>query len=423
MTRCVPAVVASIAVLALGLPASSGAVAQPGPIDVSTELNGAPVRIVVPAVWNGRLLVFQRQYTDKADRPGEIENRTPFLSSSVALRNALLANGYALAGSARSGWSVEEGLSDNVALVSYFRQNIAQPEFVIGWGECLGGATTLESAERNGGSFDGFLAICTPGSGTPRLADLGLVLRLAYDVTFGMPASWGTVGDVRDDIDSETEVEPITYAQAAEPANFGRFEFIRLVTGIPGKGINPPPGQYPVKLVEFPFFAAFEATAELETRARGPISQNLDHSYSLTDEEKTYLATLGVDADPLLAAMNARRTYAAPPASRNYVEHYAKFSGLIRKPVLTIHAGLDELYPVASEAAYRKSVKAAGRDHLLVQQYTNGLFFCGVTSQQQFAAIRAIDDWVTTGNRPSPDRFPATLGYMPDYVPPDWPQP
>ena len=68
-------------------------------------------------------------------------------------------------------------------------------------------------------------------------------------------------------------------------------------------------------------------------------------------------------------------------------------------------------------------VRAAGRDHLLVQQYTNGLFFCGVTPQQQFAAIRAIDDWVTTGTRPAPAAFPAALGYMPDYEPPDWPQP
>ena len=423
MTRYLPTLVAGVAILALGLPSLTGAVPQPGPIDWRGELNGSPVRIVVPAVWNGRLLVFQRQYQDKADHPGEIENQNPFLSSTISLRNTLLANGYALAGSARSGWSVEEGLADNAAIVSYFRDNIAQPEFVIGWGECLGGVTTLESAERNGGSFDGFLAICTPASGAPRLVDLGLVLRLAYDVTFGMPASWGTVGDVRDDIDSETEVEPLAYAQAADPESFGRFEFIRLVAGIPGTGINPPSGQYPRALVEFPFFAAFEATAELERRAGGPIGQNLDHTYSLTEAEKAYLLTLGVDAEPLLAAMNARRIYAAPPASRNYVEHYARFSGLIRKPVLTIHAGLDELYPVASEKAYRKAVKAAGRDHLLAQQYTNGPFFCGVDPQQQFAAIQAIDDWVTTGNRPSQSRFPATLGFKTDYEPPDWPQP
>src|SRR5262245_60042393 len=87
---------------------------QPGPLAFRGGRNGAAVRIVVPAVWNGTLLVFQREYVDKADHPGEIENRTPFLSTGPAVRDALLARGYALAGSARSGWSVEEGLQDDV---------------------------------------------------------------------------------------------------------------------------------------------------------------------------------------------------------------------------------------------------------------------------------------------------------------------
>jgi hypothetical protein len=423
MTRYLPTVIAGVAVLTLGISSLKGAVPQPGPIDFSGQLNGAPVRIVVPAVWNGTLLVFQRAYQEKADFPGEVENRTPFLSSSRTLRDALLAQGYALAGSARTGWSVEEGISDNVAIVSHFKSTIAQPDFVIGWGECLGGVITLENAERNGGAFDGFLAICTPSSGTPRLVDHGLDLRLAYDVAFGMPASWGTPGDVRDDLDFETEMQATILAQASDPTNFGRFEFIRLISGIPGSGINPPAGMYPAALIQIPLHAAFEDEAELERRAGGPVGQNIDHHYALTGAEKHYLESLGLDAEPLLEAMNARRNITAPPASRNYVEHFAEFSGLIRNPVLTVHANRDEAYPVAGESVYRKKTKAVGRDHLLVQQYTTGPQWCGVTPQQEFLAIRAIDEWVRTGTPPAPSVFPATMGFMPDYVPPDWPQP
>ncbi len=80
------------------------------------------------------------------------------------------------------------------------------------------------------------------GAGAPRAWDQALVLRLAYDVTFGMPNSWGTPGDVRDDLDYETEVAPVLSPQASDPASFGRFELIRLVTGIPGAGITPPQG-------------------------------------------------------------------------------------------------------------------------------------------------------------------------------------
>jgi len=39
--RSVPTVLATLAVLALGLPAARGAVSRPGPIDWRGELNGA----------------------------------------------------------------------------------------------------------------------------------------------------------------------------------------------------------------------------------------------------------------------------------------------------------------------------------------------------------------------------------------------
>ena len=367
--------------------------------------------------------MFQRAYFDKADHPGEVDNLTPFIASRTQVRDALLAQGYALAGSARTGFSVEESVADNVAIVSYFKETIARPEAIIMWGECMGGMTTLESAERSGGLADGYLAICAPTSGTPRLVDHGLDLRLAYDVAFGIPASWGTPGDVRDDIDYETEVLPNLLAQAGDPANFSRFEFIRLVTGIPGSEINPPPGRYPGQLIALPFLGAFEYEGELERRAGGPVSQNTDHRYVLTGAEKHYLESLGLDAEPLLDAMNARRDITAPSAPRNFVEHFSEFSGLIKHPVLTVHAGQDEAYPVSSETVYKKKVKAVGRDHLLIQQYTNGLLWCGVTPQQELVAIRAIDEWVRTGTPPAPSAFSADAGFMPDYEPPDWPQP
>jgi hypothetical protein len=246
-------------------------IAQPGPLDFSGEINGAPFRIVVPAVWNGTLIEFVRGYVDKADHPGEIDNRNPTIAPSAAVRDALLAKGYALAGSARkdTGWSVEEGLDDVVSLASYFRENVAKPASTILWGGSGGTVITLETAERNGGAFDGYLASAAVGAGAPRTWDQALVLRLAYDVTFGMPSSWGTPGDVRDDIDFDTEVAPLLSLQVSDLANFGQFEFIRLVAGFPGAGITPPVGLYPDALLTG-FSLATEAQAELERRAGAP---------------------------------------------------------------------------------------------------------------------------------------------------------
>jgi hypothetical protein len=416
----------AVAVLALAGIVSVGNATppQPGPLDVSGEINGAPFRIIVPAVWNGTLVEFARGYTDRADHPGEIDNRNPTIAPNNAVRDSLLARGYALAGSARknNGWSVEDGLDDVVALVSYFRENVANPSSAILWGASGGTVIALETAERNGGAFDGFLTTASVGAGASRTWDQTLVLRLAYDVTFGMPGSWGTVGDIRDDLDFETDVAPIVTAQAADPANFGRFEFIRMVAGVPGQGITPPPGFYPGQLVAPGryFYFATEGEAELERRAGGPIGQNISHVYALTEAEKVYLASLGVDAEPLLEAMNARRNIAAPPSPRSYLEHFADYSGLIKHPVLTVHTALDDIVPVAHESAYRNTVAAVDRDDLLVQVYTTEIGHNRFTTTQQLTAVHALDEWVRTGTRPDPSAFPAALGFIPGFVPPPW---
>ena len=85
-----------------------------GPLDFSGHLNGAPFRIRVPANWNGTLLVFAHGYRDKADHVGEVDNRNADVAANAALEAPLLAQGYALAGSAYrdNGWAVEEAIQD-----------------------------------------------------------------------------------------------------------------------------------------------------------------------------------------------------------------------------------------------------------------------------------------------------------------------
>jgi hypothetical protein len=130
-----------------------------------------------------------------------------------------------------------------------------------------------------------------------------------------------------------------------------------------------------------------------------------------------------VNADPLLEAMNARRNIAAGQEQRNYLEHFADFSGLIKKPVLTVHPFVDAVAPVTSESAYRNTIAAAGRSDLLVQVYTNTIGHGSATTDQLVAAVQALDEWVRTGTRPAPSAFPAALGFIPDFVPPLWNQP
>jgi len=400
---------------------------QIGPLDLSGELHGAPYRIIVPANWNGTLLVYAHGYRDKADHPGEVDDRS---ANFEGLEPALLSFGYAVAASAYrdNGWVVEDGVQDIKDLTVLFRSQVAVPDRTILLGASMGSVITFKSMEQFGGIYDGAICLCAIGAGASRSFDRTAAGTLAYDILFGIPASWGTVGDVRNDIDDETEVFPKLFTEVSNTFNFPKFEFIRLVAGVPGQGIflPPPPTFYPYYVFAT---GGLEARADLERRAGGPIVQNLNHNYTLTAAEKAYLASMGVDADALLAQMNARRNIVAPPAPRNYVERNADYSGKIKQPVLTLHTIIDEIVPVSNESAYAATNAAAGRQDFLFQAYTNGVanangqYHCNFTGPQIFSALFAMDSWVSTGVRPTAASFPAFLGFVPGYVPPPFPQP
>jgi hypothetical protein len=182
----------------------------------------------------------------------------------------------------------------------------------------------------------------------------------------------------------------------------------------------PPPDFFPGWVLS-DFFFMTEARAELQRRAGGPIVQNLDQNYSLTDAEKAYLAGLGVPGpvvDEWLTQMNARRDIEADPSARSYLRNNTDFNGKIRNPVLTLHTIVDPLLVVANESAYAESIASANREDLLFQTYTTGVGHCNFTGQQILTAVSAIDLWVQTGVRPAPAQFPAALGFNTLFVPP-----
>lgn len=421
MTRRSSLVLALCALVAAGFAATARA-----DTTLTGELGGAPYTIKVPSNWNGTLLVYAHGYADKADHPGEVEDRSAAASPNAALDPVLLGQGYALAGSAYqdNGWAVKEGIHDTRRLTSFFNGRFGKPDTTLLWGFSMGSLVSFAEAEAANGIFDGYIAACAVGAGAPRAWDGALSHLLAYKVAFGMPAAWGTPGDVRDDLDFDSEVLPKLLPEATNLMNFGKFEFIRLVTQVGGEPnmLVPPPVWFPGGLFTNMFFLT-EAKAELERRAGGPPAQNLTHTYSLTTAEKAYLlAGFGVNADSLLAAMNAEN-YGAKTSARNYTEHWADYSGKIKGPMLTLHTRIDTLVPPQHEAAYAATIAEAGRSNSLYQAFTTGQGHCNFTGTQLLNAVAVLDSWVSTGVRPTAASFPAAFGFIPGYTPAPWPQP
>ncbi len=409
--------VTAMAVAALALSGTAAAYTLEG------DLAGANYKILVPdAGWNGTLVVLAHGYRDKADHPGEVDNRAAMDAGFEALAAGLAAQGYAVAATAYrdNGWAVKESIHDITALRAFFNGAVGKPDTALLVGFSLGSLVTATLAERAAGLFDGYLPACGVLAGAPRAWDLGAAGMLAYDLIRGMPAAWGTPADADDDVDFETEVFPILFGQLFAPTDYGSWEFIRLVSGAKGPLVPLPVSLYPGWLLTNLFFFT-EARAEAERRAGGPFVQNVTHTYSLTPAEVGYLAALGFDAAPVLAAMNASPRFAGERSARNYMTQYATFSGKLRGPVLSIHTKWDTLVPWGHESAYAETVAAAGRSDLLVQASTNGLGHCNFSPTEIGASIALLESWAETGVRPSPAVL-ALFGLDATTAPPEWPQ-
>jgi len=407
--RILIAVCAVLITLPVSFGAGPLAVQVPLPADLKGDLDGVPYRIRVPTNWNGTLLVYAHGYGESATPP-------PLLAPLTADVQTLLDRGFALAASrfAGSGWTVKEGMQNTVALTAAFRHMVGRPQRTIIWGKSMGGLMTLGLIEKFPGHYDGAVALCPPASGTPRRFDQGLDIALAYSVAFGWDPQWGTPGDIRDDLNFMSEVVPHIPAPDTEE-NYALWEFVRLISKAPAeayyKGTN--------RLMTLYF--AMGVRAELENRAGGAIAENIGRVYTLTDQEQAYLTGLGVNAEALLAEMNAETIYSSDRNARNYVEHYVDPSGRIVRPVLTLHTKGDTLAIPENEGAYRDTVEQEGNGDLLMQQFTNGVGHCSFTTDQDITGIDAMMDWLDTGIRPDPSFFSSTPGFDLGYIPESWP--
>ena len=137
----------------------------------------------------------------------------------------------------------------------------------------------------------------------------------------------------------------------------------------------------------------------------------------MTQAEKDYLFSLGVDADWLLESMNAGANISAGKPQRRYLEKYFDPTGDLRMPVLTVHSIKDHWYPAHFESRILEKVQAESREDLLLQVYTDDFGHCTFTPDQLLAAIKAMESWLRTGVKPDPDPetsvfFPGSKGFV-----------
>ncbi len=397
---------------------TSGKAHIPLPADLSGIHNGSEYRILVPANWNGTLLVYAHAGLTTAL---EVVPQT-YPQASPALEEQLQSAGYALAASFYPD-SEKEAPRQTRALTNFFNGQVGKPLRTIVWGASTGGTVALQMAEDHPAPYDGAIAVAPVGAGGARDADSSLRYGLAYAAVFGWPDEWwGTIEDLRDDLwgNEATLIMPVF--QWASNENYAQWEFVRLVMQLPYGAW----WDYDESIGLWGYaIDGWKATAYrsyLEKVCGGRVAQNIGDVYTLTDEEKQYLAGLGLDADQLLAWMNTKTYIAARRSARNIAElQYGTPSGKLRRPVITMHGMYDPIVPVSHEAAYRVLVDAANSADLLVQTYVNQPGHIAFSAEQYLATLRAMESWLDTGVRPDASFFPESLHFDHSFVPPPWP--
>jgi pimeloyl-ACP methyl ester carboxylesterase len=414
MLRFLISYLAAAAIPMCGQP--SGESHVPLPVNLSGTLNGVEYRMQAPVNWNGTLLVYAH---GTQIVPGSAEiSPVAWPAAAPSVEGELLSLGYALAGSGFEN-SVKDGVQRTLALTNFFKGKVGNPSRIIVWGNSLGGLVTLKLIEEHPGIYDAGIANCAPAAGTPENMDWALAFGLAYGAAFGWRDDlWGPIEDLRDDVNFFTDVRPYV---PWPPSYFGRWEFIRLMMRLPQVAFW---GQDPQTNSFFFGLGMWKATAQRaanEAAFGGPVADNVGYEYTLETAEKTYLGSLGVNADELLTAMNGRANIAARRSARNHAEHWNALTGRLIRPVLTMHSIFDGLAPVYNESAYAAAVAEAGSSDRLVQAYVTDVGHCSFSAPQYLSAIAAMESWLNTGVAPDATALPASLHFNVGHVPPPWP--
>jgi hypothetical protein len=417
------------------------------------DLDGAAYEIQLPDKWNGTLLIYSHGYRAAEPQPPDFApvDTDPAPAATEEVASALLAKGYALAGSAfkTNGWDVLDGVAADEALHTFFTQKIGTPDRVYVWGDSLGGLITETLAEKHPDWVSGAAPLCgVLGGGN---LNLDLALDVAYAVKTLIYPDLKLTGFASHDeavANWQGAYDAMTKAGADLTNGVPAILLIAALTDAPTQTKT-----YDAATIESQVRARAEAilTAvgygtygryEIEQRVGGNASGNdgTDYSARVSDEERSLIETVSSGAtDELLAKLDAGERVTADPAARAKFGTMGNPTGDLQDPTVTLHTSADPLVLVQNETVFKDRVYAAkGRIGDLMQIYTMppasypedtgapyGAGHCNFTTSQRVGLIDLLDGWVRDGRVPGAAAvtaaFPDDDSVTTAYIPAPWP--
>lgn len=397
-----------------GQPCLSGSPARPTCISGTLD-DGTPYAFVVPAEWNGTVVV-ALDYT--AGGEGE------------ALTGRLLADGVARGGTARTvtGWNIRAAIDNQAAALARFEAAYGPARHAIASGTSMGGFVSAGVAQVHPDVFDAAVPFCGGLSGSVAQWNqkLDTVFVLERLVAPGLP-----VIDVPADVPGAQRawIDALTAAQRT-PEGRARIALAGAIGQLPPWGVRPdgttpppPAAGDPAALEEGVFLAlaggplpyigqAMSSRRQITAVVGGNPSTNegVDYGAQLRAAQpelhravRELYRTAGLDLDADLRALATAPRIAADPAA---VERFARgivLDGALRIPVLTVSGTGDQISTVAQQQSYEATVRRAGANALLRQTYVQSAGHCAFSPAEQQAALRVMVERLDTGRWPATD--------------------
>ena len=368
--------------------------------------------IAMPSNWNGTLLLYSYMYISPTD---PLPNPAP-VASDVPTTNALLQQGYALAGSSYgTGWAVQEAFQDQIALLDLFKTKCGPTVHTIAWGQSLGGMITAGLVQLYPTRFAGALPMCGVLAGSIGTWNQALDEAFAFNVLLAgnkLPVVHIPIMNAQNTIKQATAI--LTSAQNTAQGK-ARTALIAALTDIPGwfDSASREPSIQDFATQEHNQFLwesqadfqfAFGARVEVEFRAGGNPSWNtgVDYSAQLAHSaDQNEVAALykqaGLDLNQDLDALAKAPRIKADPVAMNYLSKYFTFNGNLSIPVLTMHTTGDGLAVDQDEQTYASIVNSKGKSALLRQVFVHRADHCSFTPAEMLTGLQTLMNCLKTG--------------------------
>lgn len=379
-----------------------------------TIADGAAWIADVPQNWNGTVLLYSHGFGPLVAQDAP--------DSGTA--DALLARGYALAGSSYdpngSMWALDTAVQDQFQTLHAVEATVLPhaPHRVLAVGTSMGGLISALEAQDGEGVIDGALSTCGIVGGAVNLNNYQLDGEYAISRLLAPGQDIPLVNLGQNAMATADALQATADSAQHTPAGRARLALAMAFLNVapwdaslatPAPKTDPEAQELAQYNVEFT--GGFSTIHFIES-ARPSVDQAdggqaawtagvdfasaLEHSPYKTEVQALYRAA-GLDLHADLANLTQHADIEADPAALRSLTASSVPTGHLAVPELDLHTISDQLVPVEHESYYAARVRAAGDNSLLRQAYVASVGHCNFSSAELVAGVEAINQRVATG--------------------------